>query len=109
MSRCDDKVGDFSFASRKNSVFAVESYKKTFIKDLKKLNDKTIYKRVINAIEQVKKENALSDIASMKKLKGDNKSYRIRVGTYRIGLEEKDDTIFFVRFLHRKDIYRNFP
>ena len=85
------------------------AYKKTFVKDLKKLNDKTIYIRVMKAIEQVKRENVLSDIASMKKLKGDNKSYRIRVGTYRIGLEEKDGTIFFVRLLHRKDIYRNFP
>jgi len=26
LSHYDDKVGDFSFASRKNSVFAVESY-----------------------------------------------------------------------------------
>lgn len=85
------------------------AYKKTFTKDLKKLQDKTLYKRVMKAIEEVKEENTLSGIASVKKLKGDNQSYRIRIGTYRIGLEEKDDTIFFVRFLHRKDIYRNFP
>ncbi|NPA92437.1 MAG: type II toxin-antitoxin system RelE/ParE family toxin, partial [Chloroflexi bacterium] len=35
--------------------------------------------------------------------------YRIRLGDYRLGLEIEGDTVVFVRFLHRRDIYRYFP
>ncbi|MBX6423476.1 type II toxin-antitoxin system RelE/ParE family toxin [Thermosulfurimonas sp. F29] len=45
----------------------------------------------------------------MKKLKGYKDFYRIRIGDYRIGLQIKENKIIFVRFLHRKEIYRCFP
>jgi mRNA interferase RelE/StbE len=35
--------------------------------------------------------------------------YRIRLGDYRVGLKIENNTVCFVRFLHRKDIYRYFP
>ncbi|MGL4377778.1 MAG: type II toxin-antitoxin system RelE family toxin [Microcoleaceae cyanobacterium] len=42
-------------------------------------------------------------------MKGDDNAYRLRVGDYRIGFYFDDETITFVRVLHRKDIYRYFP
>ncbi|MFQ5637633.1 MAG: type II toxin-antitoxin system RelE/ParE family toxin [bacterium] len=35
--------------------------------------------------------------------------YRIRVGSYRLGVEITENKVFFVRFLHRNEIYRYFP
>jgi mRNA interferase RelE/StbE len=42
-------------------------------------------------------------------MEGSKKHSRIKIGDYRIGLFIDDKTIFFVRFLHRKEIYRYFP
>ncbi|MCF8308850.1 MAG: type II toxin-antitoxin system RelE/ParE family toxin [Bacteroidales bacterium] len=46
---------------------------------------------------------------NLKKLKGYKDYYRIRLSDYRIGIQIKDDTVFFVVFGHRKDIYKKFP
>ncbi|WP_417909752.1 type II toxin-antitoxin system RelE family toxin [Candidatus Electronema sp. PJ] len=45
----------------------------------------------------------------MKKLKGYDTFYRVRIGDYRIGLKLAEDGLIFVRCLHRKEIYRYFP
>ena len=45
----------------------------------------------------------------MKKLSGASGFYRIRVGDYRVGIAVEDETVEFVRVLHRRDIYRAFP
>ncbi|WP_202218315.1 type II toxin-antitoxin system RelE/ParE family toxin [Okeania sp. KiyG1] len=46
---------------------------------------------------------------NIKKLKGEEEYYRIRVGDYRLGIKVNDGIVFFVRILHRKEIYRYFP
>jgi mRNA interferase RelE/StbE len=51
----------------------------------------------------------LREIEDLKKLSYRDRYYRIRIGDYRIGLTLEDDIIVFVRFLHRKDLYRYFP
>jgi mRNA interferase RelE/StbE len=51
----------------------------------------------------------LGEIIHVKKLKGSEDYYRIRIGNYRVGIILADDTVIFVRFLHRRDIYRYFP
>jgi len=55
-------------------------------------------------IEDVKKA-----INSIKKLKGYKNHYRIWTGDYRAGLIIDGNTAEFIRFLHRKDIYKRFP
>ncbi|MGB5593914.1 MAG: type II toxin-antitoxin system RelE/ParE family toxin, partial [Crocosphaera sp.] len=42
-------------------------------------------------------------------LKGYQSFYRIKIGDYRIGIEADNNELIFVRFLHRKEIYRFFP
>ena len=84
-------------------------FTRAFSKDLKKLKDNAIKKRVVNTIEKIESSNAFTNITSVKKLQGSDNHYRIRIGSYRIGIKEKDDTLILMRFLHRKDIYRNFP
>ena len=84
-------------------------FTKSFSKDLKRLKDKSIKKRIANTIKKIENTNEFSSITSIKKLQGSNNHYRIRIGNYRMGLKETDDTLILMRFLHRKDIYRNFP
>ncbi|WP_449420139.1 type II toxin-antitoxin system RelE family toxin [Phormidium nigroviride] len=65
--------------------------------------------RIKTVIEEVENAENLVDFNNIKRLKADGNYYRIRVGDYRIGFTEDEDTITFVRVLHRKDIYRYFP
>lgn len=51
----------------------------------------------------------LGEINNVIKLKGEGDYYRIRVGDYRIGIKLDRDVVYFVRILHRKEIYRYFP
>ncbi len=62
-----------------------------------------------NLIEQVESAATLDDISNLKKLKGGENYYRIRIGGYRCGLIVENDTVTFVRFLHRRDVYHYFP
>lgn len=65
--------------------------------------------RIRKKIEEVEAAAGLEDLSSVKKLGGGDNYYRIRVGDYRIGLALEDETIVFVRCLHRREIYRYFP
>ena len=84
-------------------------FEASFEKDLKKLKDRTALQTVKEIIAEVKQANTIRDIANLKKLKGYEIYYRIRFGRYRMGLEITNDTVIFVRCLHRKDLYRYFP
>jgi mRNA interferase RelE/StbE len=64
---------------------------------------------VLKIIEEAESAYTLSGIKNIKKLKGDNISYRIRLGDYRIGLYFEKGVIEFARIVHRKDIYKIFP
>ncbi len=84
-------------------------FKESLAKDLKKVKDKTLLRRVKEAIEQVEQAANPQEIGNLKHLTGGDHYYRLRLGDYRIGLTMQDDTIVFVRFLNRKEIYRFFP
>ncbi len=84
-------------------------FKSSFAKDLKKVKDKDLKARVKQVIELVEKAKGIQEINDAKKLEGGDRYYRIKIGDYRFGLTLEGDTVTFVRFLHRKDIYRYFP
>lgn len=84
-------------------------YESSFARDLKRVKDKQLLKQVQDVLEQVKAANNLGDIVNLKKLQGFESYYRLRLGDYRIGIEVEEQTVIFVRFLHRKEIYRRFP
>lgn len=84
-------------------------FKKSFLKDVESLGDQAIKKRVRQAIAQAEAAPTLSQVENLKKLKGGEQYYRIRVGDYRIGLVFCEDSLIFVRCLHRRDIYRYIP
>lgn len=85
------------------------AFKKSFLKELNKLRNKTLQDSIANCILQVELAEDLSRIKNIKKLKGYDFYYRIRVGDYRIGIKAEGDTVYFVVCEHRKDIYKGFP
>jgi mRNA interferase RelE/StbE len=84
-------------------------FRESFLKDIEALNDSALRKRVRKTIAQVEQVTTLKDIGNLKKLKGGDTYYRIRMGDYRIGLALEESTVVFIRCLHRRDIYRYFP
>jgi mRNA interferase RelE/StbE len=84
-------------------------FRKSFEKDLRKIQDKELLARIKAVIEQVEAAASLSEVSNIKKLKAEGDNYRIRVGNYRIGLIMNEDVTTFIRVLHRKEMYRYFP
>lgn len=97
-------------------------YEKKFLKDLQKIKDKNVLKRIQLKLEEIEvivgshEDNGEPPaIPGLVKLQGYDYYYRIRVGDYRLGisieitLDDIEDVFRFVRCLHRKDIYRYFP
>jgi len=84
-------------------------FRKSFSRDLKKIKDKNLLQQVRATIEEVEAAPNLDMISNLKQLKGEGEYFRIKIGSYRIGLKLENDILIFIRFLHRKDIYRYFP
>lgn len=70
---------------------------------------KKIKNRVRSMIEDAEQAEKISELAGLKKMRGGENYFRIRIGSYRVGVIIDSDTTIFVRFLNRKDIYRYFP
>ena len=84
-------------------------YRESFKKDLLKITDKKLLTRIASEINNIQDAKNLTEISNAKRLRGKGGYFKIRVGDYRLGLIAKDDVVTFVRFLHRKEIYRYFP
>ena len=84
-------------------------FKYSFAKDLKSIKDKSLLRRAKEVIEVVENAASLDEIHNLKKLKGGGNYFRLRVGDYRVGIALENETVIFVRFLNRKDIYKYFP
>jgi mRNA interferase RelE/StbE len=84
-------------------------FKRSFVKDLERVRDKRLKERVRETIDRVEEAGSLQEIPDVKKLRGSERYYRIRIGDYRLGLVLEGDSVIFVRFLHRKDVHRYFP
>ena len=84
-------------------------FRKSFVRDAKKLKDQRAGEHVRAVIEAVESASALVDVPNLAKMSGASGYYRVRIGDYRIGLFVEGDDVEFVRVLHRKDVYRYFP
>jgi len=86
-------------------------FKKSFLRDIKKLKDKILLEKIRQAILAVEQAKTMQDIPDLKKLKGSKKGiyYRIHVDNYRIGITIENDVVTFLVFDTRKDIYKYFP
>jgi mRNA interferase RelE/StbE len=85
-------------------------YKKSFLKDLAKLPKR--YRQQIEKLvfDEIPKLDNMFATLNMKKMKGYQSYYRIRVGDYRIGCKvERKNQLVFYRVKSRADIYKLFP
>ncbi len=80
-----------------------------FLKELSKIPSKERHKVEILLFKEVETYTSPAQIPNFQKLKGYKNYYKIRFGDYRIGLKLVDDTLYFERILHRKDIYKFYP
>ncbi len=85
------------------------TFRASFLRDLDNVTDRSFLVRAKKIIEEVEQAPDLSRVRNLKKLRGTLNCYRIRLGEYRLGLLLEADALVFVRFLHRKDVYRHFP
>lgn len=82
---------------------------RSFIKDLKILpkDVKASVKEYFDIVEKATVFNEL--VQDLTKLTGYKIYYRYRVGDYRIGIAFRNETIIFIRVMHRKEIYKKLP
>ncbi len=80
-----------------------------FSKDIDRLPSKLLKRKIEKIILKVERSSRSSEISNLKKLKGHDKAYRIRIGDYRIGVFIENEIVEFARVAHRKEIYRIFP
>ncbi|MBB1074719.1 type II toxin-antitoxin system RelE/ParE family toxin [Rhodoferax sp. 4810] len=85
-------------------------YTQSFNRDLDKIAHLPVIKRrLANLLLLLQNATTLTELSDVKKLQGYDDYYRIRIGDYRLGLKTGEHHIEIIRFLHRKDIYRQFP
>lgn len=84
-------------------------FEESFSRDLRRIEDRDVLRRIRQAIETVEHASNLLEIPHLTRLRSQGRHYRIRVGDYRLGLTVEEDQIVFVRALHRREIYRYFP
>lgn len=82
---------------------------KAFARDFRKLKSKELASLISEIINQVSEASTPDEIPNLKKLSGYKSAFRIRIGDYRIGIVIERNTIIFVAFAHRKEIYKRFP
>lgn len=80
-------------------------WKSSALKELKRI-DRTIIPKIVDTIQSLATDPRPSGV---RKLKGSERSYRIRVADYRIVYEVIDDIllILIIRVRHRKNVYRD--
>jgi mRNA interferase RelE/StbE len=86
-------------------------FKNSFLKSIQKIKNFELKEDIFKVISNVENAINLNDIHNIKKLKGYSVYFRIRIADYRIGIKwvEETQTVFFVTFDHRKNIYKKFP
>ena len=84
-------------------------FTKTFSKQIDAIHNESLKLRLAQAVQNVLSANTLQDILNLKKMKGHQTAYRIKIGDYRIGLFFEEGIIIFAYLAHRKDIYNRFP
>ena len=88
------------------------TYRESFLKDLSKVQPQKTREKIENLVfEQIPEINNPFLYKGLEAMQGYHGFYKIRVGSYRIGvcIDQKSQEFEFCRILQRKDIYRYFP
>jgi len=84
-------------------------YRKRFLKELSRIPSGTRLAMETFVFEELPKANSIFEVGIVEQMRDYPSYYKVRFGSYRIGLRMENDTVILERALHRKDIYRHFP
>ena len=86
-------------------------FAKPFEKDVDKIVDPALIDDIEQVIRNVENAQTITGIHELRKLVGykQGKFYRIRVGSYRLGITIVGNLVTFARCLPRNIFYRKFP
>ncbi len=85
-------------------------FKRNFLKSLAKLPFEIRQQIESFVFNDLQKCDSIYEVGSIEKMKGYENYYKIRFGSYRVGIKaEKDKTVTIETVMHRKEIYRYFP
>ncbi len=85
------------------------AFSKKYLAAYIKVKDNNLKSGINNAIKNIYQANNIMEIRNLKKMKGYKTFYRIRIGTYRIGVNIQSNTVCIVSFGPRKNFYKKFP
>ncbi len=84
-------------------------YRKRFLKELAKIPSGTRLKIEQFVFHTLPQANTFNESGAIEKMQGYSSFYKIRFGSYRVGIRFEDNVCTLERVLHRKEIYRFFP
>ena len=85
-------------------------YSSRFLRDVRRVSNATLRRRLTQTIGELESASNIADVLGVARLhSGGGRHYRIRIGTYRLGLTLENNVVVLVRFLHRREVYRGFP
>jgi len=84
-------------------------YRKKFLKELSKIPSEIRTRMEHFVFEDLPRANSIFELGMIEQMKGFPSYFKVRFGSYRIGLKAKNGAVILERALHRKDIYRYFP
>jgi mRNA interferase RelE/StbE len=87
----------------------IVEYRKRFLKELSKIPTETRLRIEKFVFEFLPKADSIHEVGVIEQMKGYPSFYKVRFGSYRIGLKIEKGKAVFERALHRRDIYRYFP
>ena len=104
MARCSKIVQMDKFLLTNNDCKLPSS----FFRDVKKLPIE-LHTQIKNIIDTFDAAASLREIPDIKKLKGHQTAYRVKLNHYRLCFYFENGEATLVRFLHRNEVYRSFP
>ena len=84
-------------------------YSQAFIRDLRRVRDASIRRRVDRALDDLEAASTIAEVAGAVRIASETRRCRIRIGDYRLGFALDGDAVTLMRFMHRREIYRYFP
>ena len=84
-------------------------YEARFNRDMARIGNPVLGRRVERIIEDLETASAITEVRNVRRMRGAERHYRIRIGDYRLGVPMEGDVVTLLGFGHRSEIYRYFP
>ena len=80
-----------------------------FRRDIRGIGSAQLRRRLDQVIQELIEADNITEVTGVSRLRAEGLHYRIRIGSYRLGITMDGETAVLCRFLPRGEIYRNFP